>query len=274
MEAVAFAQSQQSRLGRDQQALAHTMQDMPEIEEIPQPEGKRETTKTWLQIKEEEAMLEEKKKYEGQTWQLHEDVQKLQEELLQLMDENTKCPELERLEWSEFFLDPEEWQRLEAEGKHHLKEMEEKVEMDKMSNQYLQHLITKECWDELSVKARSVKAFLSELEVHNYAIKERSDEELQNLQRVIMQREIEIADKKIQEELIVMQRKEEEVEEEEEGAAQEIKGFAVTGSLSASIGIDSPYLYCQFDLHTREQRMNQMMLLKVIHNSLHGVFPS
>lgn len=51
-------------------------------------------------------------------------------------------------------------------------------------------------------------------------------------------------------------------EEKKEEAAEDSP--ALTGSLSALYGGVNPYLYNQFNLHVREQKINQITLLKVI----------
>lgn len=50
--------------------------------------------------------------------------------------------------------------------------------------------------------------------------------------------------------------------EEEEDSKTESP--ALTGSLSALYGGVNPYLYSQFNLHIREQKINQITLLKVM----------
>lgn len=54
-----------------------------------------------------------------------------------------------------------------------------------------------------------------------------------------------------------------EKEEEEEEEGHETESAAHTGSLSAQFGGSNPFLYNQFSLHIREQKINQLTLLQV-----------
>lgn len=47
-----------------------------------------------------------------------------------------------------------------------------------------------------------------------------------------------------------------------------MESASLTGSLSAQYGGSNPYLYNQFNLHIREQKINQITLLQV--NKLFG----
>lgn len=52
--------------------------------------------------------------------------------------------------------------------------------------------------------------------------------------------------------------------EEEEAEDSKTESPALTGSLSALYGGVNPHLYSQFNLHIREQKINQITLLKVM----------
>lgn len=59
-------------------------------------------------------------------------------------------------------------------------------------------------------------------------------------------------------------KKEEKDEEEaEEDDSKEDENLAVKGSLTYLYGLVNPYLYRQLDLHTKDQKINQIILLQV-----------
>lgn len=64
---------------------------------------------------------------------------------------------------------------------------------------------------------------------------------------------------------MLLQKKEEEDKDSEDS---ETDSPALTGSLSSLYGGFNPYLYNQFNLHIREQKINQITLLKVTVSSL------
>lgn len=51
------------------------------------------------------------------------------------------------------------------------------------------------------------------------------------------------------------------LERDEEG--HEVESLALTGSLSAQYGGSNPHLYSQFSLHTKDQKINQIILIQV-----------
>lgn len=61
---------------------------------------------------------------------------------------------------------------------------------------------------------------------------------------------------------------EKENEEEEDSKTE---SPALTGSLSALYGGVNPHLYSQFNLHIREQKINQITLLKVMTSYLYFI---
>lgn len=52
-------------------------------------------------------------------------------------------------------------------------------------------------------------------------------------------------------------------DEDEEDKGHEVESLALTGSLSAQYGGSNPHLYSQFSLRTRDQKLNQIILLQV-----------
>uniref|UniRef100_A0A4W3H0M4 Uncharacterized protein n=1 Tax=Callorhinchus milii TaxID=7868 RepID=A0A4W3H0M4_CALMI len=58
--------------------------------------------------------------------------------------------------------------------------------------------------------------------------------------------------------------------DEEEGDEEDMtesESTALLGSLSGEYGLSNPHLYSQFHMHTKEERLNQICMLKnIIHN--------
>lgn len=52
-------------------------------------------------------------------------------------------------------------------------------------------------------------------------------------------------------------------DEDEEEKAHEVECSALTGSLSVQYGCSNPHLYSQFSLRTRDQKLNQIILIQV-----------
>lgn len=66
--------------------------------------------------------------------------------------------------------------------------------MANLARIYLKEMIKKECWDAMVVKGRSCNAFRTSLSVTNYPMRERTKDDLDELQYVLTQRKIEKAE--------------------------------------------------------------------------------
>ncbi|KAK1164357.1 cilia- and flagella-associated protein 43 isoform X1 [Acipenser oxyrinchus oxyrinchus] len=225
---------------------------------------------TWLDEKLDEAIKEESLEFTDTKKSLRKGIKELRRAIQAMMRENESLPEIEKLEQQEFNLDVEEQKRLQVEGEQEIARICNEIELENLAKCYLRDVLKKECWDSMEVKGRAIKAFCSEYEVKNYPMKERTQKETEELVRISCLRKIEMADLQIRKEITEFQTKaqsdkdEEEIEEE---GANELENPALTGSLSAQYDGCNPYLYSQFSLHTKEEKINQIILLQdVIHS--------
>ncbi|XP_040530043.1 cilia- and flagella-associated protein 43 isoform X3 [Gallus gallus] len=210
---------------------------------------------TWLGQKTEKDIREETERFANQKEKLQMGIKKLRKTV----------PDIEKLGQQEFNLDMEEQERAEAEAEQEVARVREKIEMEILANCYLQDVIKHECWDSMCVKGRAVKCFHIACEVKNYPLKKRDEEELRTLEKVLRLRNIEAADLKVQEK--VLETKSKTVlfkEENTEVMAGDTASCCLVGSLSSQYGADTSILYHQLDLHSREQKINQIVLLKDI----------
>ncbi|KFR00889.1 WD repeat-containing protein 96, partial [Opisthocomus hoazin] len=192
----------------------------------------------------------------------------LKKQIQKMMHENEQVPDIEKLEQQEFNLDIEEQERAQAAAEQEVARVRKEIEMENLANRYLRDVIKHECWDAMCVKGRAIKCFHMACEVTNYPLKERSEEELATLEKVLQLKKIETADLKVQKRNFEIESEtvlsKEEGEKAEEIMADDSASFCLTGSLSSQYGGNTSILYHQWDLHTREQKVNQIVLLKDI----------
>ncbi|KAM9188437.1 cilia- and flagella-associated protein 43 [Mergus octosetaceus] len=219
---------------------------------------------TWLGQKIKKVMREETKRFSDQKKELQMGIKKLRKTIQKMLHENEQVPDIEKLEQQEFNLDTEEQKRVQAEAEQEVARVREKIEMETLANRYLQNVIRNECWDSMSVKGRTVKCFHIACEVQNYPLKELNEEELATLEKVLRLRKIEAADPKVQKRSLEAVSETEEGENAEEVMAGASTSCCLDGSLSSQYGGDTSVLYHQLDLHSREQKVNQIVLLKDI----------
>ncbi|XP_065528265.1 cilia- and flagella-associated protein 43 isoform X1 [Lathamus discolor] len=214
---------------------------------------------TWIGQKIKKVMKEETQRFGNQKKELEMKVEKLRETIQKMMLENEQVPDTEKLEPQEFNLDIEEQEKAQAEAEQKVIMTRKEIEMENLANRYVQDVIKRECWDAMYVKGRAVKSFHTAHEVKNYPLKKRSKEELETLEKVIRLKKVETADVK-------------EEGEKAEVMADDSASCCLIGSLSSQYGGDTSILYSQWDLHTREQKVNQIVLLKDIIYNLKTAF--
>ncbi|KAM4036639.1 cilia- and flagella-associated protein 43 [Anomaloglossus baeobatrachus] len=221
---------------------------------------------TWLDHKFAEAIKEEEKKYADQKKSLKNGIKELRQKIQAMMRENESLPDVEKLDQQEFNLDTEEQERLRDESDQEVERFRREIEQINLSKQYLREIIKKECWDSMSVKGRSVVSFHTEHEVTNYPLRERTTKELEDIGRVLNAKKMESLDLKIRKEIVEVQAKigTEEEEEVEEETEQSHDTTSLIGSLSDQYGGDTSNLYSQLEMHSREEKINQILLLQDI----------
>ncbi|MEE6479719.1 hypothetical protein FKM82_012348 [Ascaphus truei] len=222
---------------------------------------------------ETEAVKKETQKYTNQKKSLKNGIKELRTTIQVMMRENELLPDIEKLDQQEFNLDTEEQQRLRAESEQEVARVRREIELENLAKQYLRKIIKQECWDAMTVKGRAVGAFHTGHAVKNYPLKEQTAKELEDFARVLKIKKIESADLKARKEIVEFQAKvgSEEEEEEEEEAVTPGDMASLIGSLSDQYGGDTSNLYSQLEIHTREEKINQIILLQdIIHNVKKG----
>ncbi|XP_052771525.1 cilia- and flagella-associated protein 43-like isoform X3 [Mya arenaria] len=244
-----------------------------------------EDNSTWLQVQELESFKEEDKQYAEIKKNLRVSIKDMRKTLQSMLRNNETLPDIEQLNHHEFDLDIEEQLRLQAEADLEVERVREEIEFENLAKMYLREMIKRECWDEMVVKGRAVQAFNSNLEVSNFPMRERPKETKQLLETVTKRRQIEIAEEKALEDkpLPVIKKKKARKEtleittklvpttaDDEGGEGEDDDGKeqpSTTGSLDsdrigAQYGGGSELFYSQFELHAREQKVNQIVLLE------------
>ncbi|XP_026655478.2 cilia- and flagella-associated protein 43 isoform X2 [Zonotrichia albicollis] len=219
---------------------------------------------TWMGQKIQKVMREETLRFANQKKEVQMGIRKLRETIQKMLYENEQVPDIEKLEHREFNLDLEEQEQVQAEAEEDVARAKREIEMEILSYRYLQDLIKFECWDNMCVKERAVKCFHVDFAVRNFPLKERSKEELETLKEALQLKrtaDLQAQKKNLDSEIGLS-------EEEGEGAAWEVADhgapLCLNGSLSSQYGGDTSILYHQCDLHTKEQKLNQTILLKEV----------
>ncbi|XP_008588224.1 PREDICTED: WD repeat-containing protein 96-like isoform X1 [Galeopterus variegatus] len=229
----------------------------------------------WIQQKSQQAIEKEVKLFSQKRKEIKNRIKVLAKTVLNMMEENEKVDKIAKLEQQEFGLDLEELERLKDESEKEVSKIRKNVEMHNLAKSYLAELIKEECWNSMAVKGRALKCFHLPYVVENFPMKERTDEELKELKRVLQQKKIETECLKLRREIVEVQspavlvkQRHEEDDEEEEDENKTVKNTNLLnyllGSLSTDFGVDTSLLSSQLELHSREEKINQIILLKDI----------
>ncbi|KAI5277499.1 Cilia- And Flagella-Associated Protein 43 [Manis pentadactyla] len=236
----------------------------------------------WLQQKGQEAIKKEVKLFSEKRKEIKKGIKALAKTVLNMIEENEAVHPTAKLEQQEFGLDLEELERLHDESEEEVAKIRKDIEMHNLAKRYLAQLIKEECWNSMAVKGRALKCFHIPCVVENFPMKERTGEELKELKRVLQQKKIETECRKLQKEIVEVQstitlvkkHHEEEEEEEEEDVVVKDTNLPnyLLGSLSTDFGIHASLLSSQLELHAREEKINQIILLKDIIYKVKTVF--
>ncbi|XP_057592496.1 cilia- and flagella-associated protein 43 [Hippopotamus amphibius kiboko] len=229
---------------------------------------------SWIQQKSQEAIKNEVKLFSNKRKEIKRGIKALAKTIMVMMEENEAVGNIAKLEQQEFGLDFEELERLHDESEEEVAKIRKDAEMQNLAKRYLAELIKEECWNSMAVKGRALKCFHIPYVIENFPMKERTDEELKELKRVVQQKKIEAECLKLQKEIIEVQsaitlvkkhHEEDDEEEEEDGTAKDTSlPNYLLGSLSTDFRVHTSLLSSQLELHSREEKINQIILLKDI----------
>ncbi|KAM9804149.1 LOW QUALITY PROTEIN: cilia- and flagella-associated protein 43 [Neosynchiropus ocellatus] len=244
---------------------------------------------TWLEIKHNTVSQEDDQQYSTKKEHLRKRLRELRDAVQDMVSENEKAPQMERMDLQQFNLDVDGQRRVDtmlAEEvmqviltclkskialnvvclrlKSIFNELQVKSEIEQkiQENDALCVKLKGELWDALMVKGRAVRAFHSDHEVKNFPLTERTTKQLEDLRRAEHVRMLEKAEVKRQN-----SRQEKLHHPTSESVDQQGEGRdLLTSSYSAQLGCSHPDLYDQLTLQTTDQRINQIILLQdVIH---------
>nr|XP_058154469.1 cilia- and flagella-associated protein 43 isoform X2 [Dasypus novemcinctus] len=249
-------------------------------EELSNVEDRKEIP--WIQGKSQEAIKKEVKQFSKKRKEIKKRIKALVKTVLDMMEENETLDNIAKLQQQEFSLDLEELERLRRESEEEVAKIRKDAEMDNLAKRYLTELIKEECWNSMTVKGRALKCFHIPYVVENFPMKERTAKELKELESVVHQKKIEAECLKLRKEIVetqsvvtlVKKHHEEEDEEEEERVQIQDTNLPnyLLGSLSTDFGVDTSLLSSQLELHSREEKINQIILLKDIIYKVKTVF--
>uniref|UniRef100_G3TZZ3 Cilia- and flagella-associated protein 43 n=1 Tax=Loxodonta africana TaxID=9785 RepID=G3TZZ3_LOXAF len=146
---------------------------------------------SWMEAKGQEAIKKEVNQFSKKRREIKKGIKALAKTVQSMMEENETVGHIAKLEQQELSLDLEELQRLHDESEEEVAKIRKDAEMDNLAKRYLAELIKEECWNSMAVKGRALKCFHIPYTVENFPMKERTAEEMKELEKVLQQKKIE-----------------------------------------------------------------------------------
>nr|CAB3230199.1 WD repeat-containing protein 96-like [Phallusia mammillata] len=229
---------------------------------------------TWLDEREAMAVKEESAKFDEVKRLLRKEIKEMRKTILRMMADNENLPEIEQLRHDEYNLDTEEQKRMQDKQDREVQEVREEIYFENLAQRYLAYLIKKECWDDMVTKGRAITAFNANVSVSNYPTLHVTSAESALLEKVTRMRKIEMAANAVRKSVVEIAAAKsaaggggEDDEDDEEGVGGEGAGgvggqLSLHGSLGPNYSGDSEFFYSQFELHTKEEKFSQIVLVK------------
>ncbi|KAJ3099331.1 Cilia- and flagella-associated protein 43 [Phlyctochytrium planicorne] len=193
----------------------------------------------------------------------------IKEKIIALMQKNEVVPELERLTKDDFIIDFAERDRLLALSEAKVKEVRRGIEEENLKKRVIRNRLKIECWDSMEVIGQSVKSFRPDpvttrtIEVTNFPISKRSEEEKARVARIKLLRKVQLLfafatkPKKNLNRIVDLS------DEIDDGAEANPEQPKTAPAASEPFKLDSKaMLYDPLELTTNERRRFQMTLLK------------
>ena len=164
---------------------------MLELNKIPHSRPTPHPLQTsWAEKQEEERTARERQKYESQINEVTNALDELRTKVAELLEENEKLPESERIDRHEFELDVEEQQRRKNEGLDKEEDLMLELRAWQLARKKVGRKIKKEVWDDMEVKGRCISGMNEKLTVSNYPLKPTTTEDDDRLEKVKEERRL------------------------------------------------------------------------------------
>ncbi|ORY35132.1 WD40 repeat-like protein [Neocallimastix californiae] len=121
-------------------------------------------------------------------------IEELRLRYIELVEQNNKLKDIEKLEPLEFTIDFDEKNRLNAELEEEVDKYRKQLEKENLKMQIIKERIKNECWDSMSVVGKTIKSFKEnkltgkKIKVTNYPLRKKTEKEQRNIDRIIKMR--------------------------------------------------------------------------------------
>lgn len=110
-----------------------------------------------------------------------QELKVIKNKLHDLLAENEKVTDIERLERDDFVIDVERGQQINEEGEKICDEIRKEAEKTTLKLELLKERVQQSTWDKMEVQNKAVRSIKGDMLVFNYGIRKRNAEEQRKL---------------------------------------------------------------------------------------------
>lgn len=123
------------------------------------------------------------------------DLVKIRNKLQELLAENEKVTDIEKLERDEFVIDTEKRDHFEQQGENVCAEIRNQAEKTTLTLELLRERVKTSTWDKMDIQSTAIKSIQSDKLIFNYAIRKKESKETRRLGFLLNQRKVELRQK-------------------------------------------------------------------------------
>mmetsp|Transcript_16750 Transcript_16750/g.22589 ORF Transcript_16750/g.22589 Transcript_16750/m.22589 type:complete len:124 (+) Transcript_16750:729-1100(+) len=116
----------------------------------------------------------------------------IKDNLRELLEENDRVTDIEKLDRDEFVIDVARKGMLEKQGDDLCADIRKKCEVTSLTMQLLRERCINSTWDQMEEPQRACKSIQSDKLIFNYSIRKKTGPEARILKHLILQRKIEL----------------------------------------------------------------------------------
>lgn len=119
----------------------------------------------------------------------------IRSKLNELLEENERVTDIERLEREEFVIDVEKENRVNEQGEQICEDIRKDAEKEMLRLELLKERVKQITWDKMEVQSKAVRSVKGDTLVFNYSLRKKTPEESRRLQQIINFRKNELREK-------------------------------------------------------------------------------
>ncbi|EUB61638.1 WD repeat-containing protein [Echinococcus granulosus] len=225
---------------------------------------------TWIEKQYQKQHAKDVEAMKGTKTRIIEEFSQIKKELEKMAEMNDGLTDLEKVAITEFELDSEERNAILEETNNMLQKKRAEIEHEDLIKDFTHSVIKSRCWEMQEVKGRSLLAYDLPIEVSNYPLCPRTQEENRLIDQAKSRRRVEIAVGEFYRKENEKIYKKTSSSESEKGSSEEMVEDEVTsesaedhlGSAATRFGISTKLLYNQMELFTNDQKLTQAVLIQ------------